>query len=188
MDTSRVAFLKALKSFPRWMEIRKRPQKAVGAKLLQSIMDEQDNIIAELDAFKKEFFLVSYVGREEEILDHVFVYQVGDIDIENLKMVSPKVQVTDEPRRFIENHDNYILYQEGYIMMSPAVKGSLKKVELLVDGYSYGGKLKRLPLWNIFDEFAMFLSLERFEEETNKELLHRCFQHSGTLPIAQSRA
>ena len=175
MDTSRVAFLKALKSFPRWMEIRKRPQKAVGAKLLQSIMDEQDNIIAELDAFRKEFFLVSYVGREEEILDHVFVYQVGDVDIENLKMVSPKVQVTDEPRRFIENHNNYILYQEGYIMLSPAVKGSLKKVELLVDGYSYGGKLKRLPLWNIFDEFAMFLSLERFEEETNKELLHRCF-------------
>ena len=175
MDTSRVAFLKALKSFPRWMEIRKRPQKAVGAKLLQSIMDEQDNIINELDAFKKDFFLVSYVGREEEILDHVFIYQVGDIDIANLKMVSPKVQVTNEPRRFIEKHNDYILYQEGYIMLSPAVKGNLKKVELLVDGYSYGGKLKRLPLWNIFDEFAMFLSLERFEEETNKELLHRCF-------------
>ena len=175
MDTSRVAFLKALKSFPRWMEIRKRPQKAVGAKLLQSIMDEQDNIIKELDAFKKEFFLVSYVGREEEILDHVFIYQVGNVDVDNLKMISPAVQVTDEPRRFIENHDNYILYQEGYIMLSPAVKGALKKVELQVDGYSYGGKLKRLPIWNIFDEFAMFLSLERFEEETNKELLHRCF-------------
>lgn len=175
MDSSRVAFLKAIKSFPRWMDIRKRPSKSTGGKLLESIMAEQDNFKVALDKFKSDFFLVSYVGREDEILDTVYVYQIGDVDPDVIELIEPEIALTTEPRTFIEDFDSYAFYQSGYIMLSPKVKGSLKHIRLTVNGYKYGGKLQKMPIWNIFDEFAMFLSLERYDDESNKELMQRCF-------------
>lgn len=175
MDTARIAFLKAIKNFPRWMDIQKRPQKATGSKLLQAIMDEQDNFKVALDKFKSDFFLLSYVGREDTILSEVYVYQVGEVDASTIEMVEPALPVTEEPRTFMDKPDAYVFYQDGYIMLSTKAKGKLKNVLLTINDYRYGGKLTRMPVWNIFDEFAMFLSLERFDEESNKELMHRCF-------------
>lgn len=175
MDTARVAFFKALKSFPRWMDVRKRPTKSVGGKLLQSIMDEQENIIKAYEAFKKDFFLLSYVGRENTILDHVYVYQIGNVNILDVVIEGCKAKLTEDPRKFVEDFDNYCLYQEDYIMMSEKNAPKDKMIRLTINDYVYGGKMKRLPIWNIFDEFAMFLSLERFDEESNGELMRRCF-------------
>ena len=174
MDNARTAFFKALKSFPRWMDIRKRPVKSVGGHLLQSIMDEQAEIIKAHEAFKKDFFLLSYVGREEAILDHVYVYQIGEVDASKVTIETCDAKLTSNPRAFLTSFDEYCLYQEGYILMAEQNVAKDKRIRLLIDGYAYGGIMKRLSIWNIFDEFALFLGLERFEEENNEELLHRC--------------
>lgn len=109
MDTARIAFLKAIKSFPRWMDIRKRPQKATGSKLLQAIMDEQDNFKVALDKFKSDFFLLSYVGREDTILSEVYVYQIGEVDASTIEM-------TD--RHFLSRRSHVLLRKSQMPMRS----------------------------------------------------------------------
>ena len=175
MDNSRNAFLKAIKNFPRWMDIRKRPQKSTGGKFLQSIMDEHAMFKKSLDEFKKDFFLLSYVGREEKILSKIFVYEIGEVILSDISLVTPSIEITDDPRRFMVDYEHCVLYQDGYLMISPGLVPNDKKIAFKKNGYSYSGKTVEMPIWNIFDEFALFLSLERFEEESNKELLHRCF-------------
>lgn len=177
LDTARQTFLKAVQYFPRWMSIRKRPDKAVSGLHLASIIDEQTDIVTELNKFIKEFFLITYVGKESDIVDYVYITQVGSIDVSQSEMVTPAIGLTADPRFWLENQDLYALYQEGYIIISAINLPENESLVYTYNGYKYGGKLQRYHIWNIFDEFAMFLGLERFTEsgETNAELLKRCF-------------
>ena len=56
MISSETAFLSAIKNFPKWSDIRKRPRTSNGGKLLQSIIEEQDNIDKELQSYMKDSF------------------------------------------------------------------------------------------------------------------------------------
>ena len=177
LQTARKTFLKAIREFPRWMSIRKRPDKAVSGLHLASIIDEQTDIAKELDKFIKEFFLITYVGKESEIVDYVYIIQVGSLDVSATEVIHPSISLTADPKFWLNNQNLYALYQGGYIIISAV---NLPEDEILTytyNGYRYGGKLQRYHVWNIFDEFAMFLSLERFSDvgETNAELLKRCF-------------
>ena len=67
LPKARETFLKAVAEFPRWMNIRKRPEKSNSGLLLKSIIDEQTDIAEELDKFIKEFFMINYVGKESEV-------------------------------------------------------------------------------------------------------------------------
>lgn len=177
LPAARTTFLKAVQEFPRWMSIRKRPEKAVSGLYLQSVIDEQTDISKELDSFIKEFFLITYVGKESEIADYVYVVQVGSIDISESTVTHPSLNLTVDARYWLENKSNYALYQDGYIIISTDNLPEDKTLTYEYNGYKYGGKLSRYHIWNIFDEFALFLGLERFtdEGETNSDLLKRCF-------------
>ena len=63
MQDSRTIFLEAIKHFPRWMDIRKRPLTSVGGHFLRSIIEELDEVQRALVDFKNEFFILTYVGR-----------------------------------------------------------------------------------------------------------------------------
>ena len=177
LPAARTTFLKAVQEFPRWMSIRKRPEKAVSGLYLQSVIDEQTDIAKELDSFIKEFFLITYVGKESEIADYVYVVQVGSIDISESTVTHPSLNLTVDARYWLENKSDYALYQDGYIIISTDNLPEDKTLTYEYNGYKYGGKLSRYHIWNIFDEFALFLGLERFtdEGETNSDLLKRCF-------------
>lgn len=178
LPRARDSFLKAVAEFPRWMSIRKRPEKSTSGLFLKSVIDEQTDIAKELDNFIKEFFMINYVDKESTIYDYVYIAQVGDIDINNTTVTHPDfLELTDNAKLFIENIDDYVLYQEGYLIISSTNLPSDRIINYTFNDYKYGSKLTRYHIWNIFDEFAMFLGLERFIEdnETNKQLLNRCF-------------
>ena len=173
MLSARTVFLNMVKKFPAWMDINKRPTTSTAGRYLQSIMEENDSIKIALDNFKSDFFLVSYIGREDSVLAKAYIYQVGDIS-DDLKMVSPNLPVITDTRTFVEAPSEYILFQDGFILMAPQ---SLPKDEKCVyehNGSTYGGKLIERALWNVFDEYALFLGLARYENESNKDLLQRC--------------
>ena len=178
LPRARESFLKAVAEFPRWMNIRKRPEKSTSGLFLKSVIDEQTDIANELDKFIKEFFMINYVDKESTIYDYVYIAHVGDIDIKNTVVTQPDfLELTEDAKLFIENIDDYVLYQEGYLIISSTNLPTNGTINYTFNDYKYGSKLTRYHIWNIFDEFALFLGLERFIEdnETNKQLLNRCF-------------
>lgn len=179
LPKARETFLRAVAEFPRWMSIRKRPEKATSGLFLKSIIDEQTDVAEELDKFIKEFFMINYVGKESKTYDYVYIANVGSIDVNNTIVTTPDfLELTDDPKVFIGKIDNYILYQGGYLIISSTNLPDSGIINYTFNNYKYGSKLTRYHIWNIFDEFAMFLGLERFIEdnETNKQLLNRCFR------------
>ena len=68
------------------------------------------------------------------------------------------------------------LLQDGYIIIDASVKP--EDVDMLFytfHDYKYASRLYKKHIWNVIDEFAMMSSLERFPDETNAQLLQRCF-------------
>lgn len=174
IKTAREAFLEAVKAFPRWMSVRKRPYKSNMGKLLQAVFNEYENIQKELDDFVRDFFLLSYVGREDEIPDYIYIMQVGN-PIGEVTLTKPALQVTTQPKQFMNKPKEYALMQDGYIMIHTNMLPDDMKGIYAVNDNEYGGTFERYHVWNVIDEFAMFLGLERFNDETNEELMKRCF-------------
>ena len=174
MITSDKAFMYAIQSFPKWMTIRKDPRESISGKYLLSLIQEQDNINKELQAFIKDFFLASYIGREDTILDYAYVAQVGNIDL-TLTDIDLKVKVTDNPRYFLNNRNTSCLYQDGKVILDISIVPDDLMFRYSYKDHQYASKLVKVHIWNIFDEFAMMSSLERYDNETNKQLMQRCF-------------
>ena len=70
----------AAKKFPRWTNVKRRPTESVGGKILRSIIEEIAAVEDAIIEYKKDFFIVNYIGREDTILDYVYVAHVGDIE------------------------------------------------------------------------------------------------------------
>ena len=171
MFDSREATLKAVKNFPRWMDIRKRLRTSVGGKYLQSLIEEQDSIKAAFEEFKSGFFLKHYLGHENEILCQVYVAQVGILS--SISSKDPRYKITRDPHKFVNNTKKFSLYQGEHVLLDPKNVDESKMFYYTVDGQLYSAKLEKKDLWNIFDEFALFSSLERYDGETNSQLVQR---------------
>lgn len=168
-------FEEALEHFPKWTDIRKRAYKSRGGKYLLSLLEELSDVNTAILKMKKSFFLVNYKDIEDSILAYVYIAQVGeDLDITTSY---DDLRITTDITEFYENLDSKILYQDGYLSVSENVAKRLEyKIEYILDGlYTYKTDLTQYSIWNIFDEFAMFFGLERFDNESNKELANRCY-------------
>ena len=169
------SFQKAIENFPKWMDIRKRPNTSRGGKYLLSIIEELSDIQDAITDMQKSFFLPYYDGKEETIIAYVYMAQVG----ENLDLTlgHDDLELTTDINKFYENIDSTVLYQDGYLAVSENIAKVLNnKIEYCInDRYKYAADLKPYAVWNIFDEFAMFFGLERLENESNKELANRCY-------------
>lgn len=173
MQDSRTAFLEAIKHFPNWMDIRKRPFKSVGGHFLRSIIEEQDIIQQSLINFKKDFFILYYIGREHTVIDYLYAAQVGDIG-DNFVLTSPAAAITTNAKEFYQSTEPIALWQEGYLLfrMNLIAKDD-PKVLYTVDDFKFSAAANKFHVWNVFDEFALFAGLERYFDETNAALLKR---------------
>lgn len=171
MLNGREATLKAVKNFPRWMDIRKRLNTSAGGKYLQSLIEEQDHIKAAFEEFKSGFFLKTYLDHEDDVLCQVYIAQIGEL--KEIISNDSRYEVTKNPYTFTENTKKYALYQNGYVLLDPDNVDSDRMFYYISDGQTYSSKLEKKDLWNIFDEFALFSSLERYEGESNSQLVQR---------------
>lgn len=174
MLDSKDAILRAVENFPRWMDIRKRLKTSVGGKYLLSLVEEQNEIKKSYEDFKKSFFLDTYVGKEDDIICQVYVAQIGKLS--NILSKDDRYQITTDAKTFAENTSKYALYQDDYIILSPVnVDPSNPVLFYEYEGRTFSATLKKKDLWNIFDEFALFSGIERYEGEKNSELVKRIF-------------
>lgn len=174
MDSINQIFLKAIEFFPRWMNIRRRPYKSEEGNLLSSVLDEYNQVRKAIEEYQKDFFLVSFLGHEDEILDKLCSAHVGTIDeFSKLKIENFDLTLTTDIQEFQKNTTT-LYYQDGYILVRPRfVDKNHEYLSYEYNGYPYRIQWIPMHVWNVFDEFAWFAGLERFDEESNKDLCTR---------------
>lgn len=162
-------FINAARKFPRWNNIRRRPTTSVGGALLRSIIDEIGKVEDVIIEYKKDFFIVNYIGKEDKIIDYLYTAQVGSIeDLDELTITTNNLIPTDDIKLFYKE-SGYAYYQDNNIV----IKEKADKLEYSYNGFDYSVDLNKTHIWNVFDDFAWWAGLERFEDENNKSLLTR---------------
>lgn len=154
--------------FPKWMDIRRKVKTSSGGQLLYSTAEEITCINEAIKNYKKDFFIDNYIGKEDEILTYLYKYQIGITDIDNIQMVSPNYELTEDEKIFHSN-EGYAYYADGSIYL----KEDLGDIEYSIDNYKSIAVAEKIHVWNIFDEFAAFIGIRRFQWESNLELLNR---------------
>ena len=167
---------KMLKHIPRWLDIRKRVHNSNGGQLITSIAEETALLQEAIDDYKKDFFIDSYFGKEEDIVDFTYRFQIGDILSQDFYLRKPSDFVIATSIKDFYSTSNTYYYEEGYLYFKPkdfSVPQQDIKIEYVVNGRIYSSTVEIYHVWNIFDEFATFVGIERHEMETNKELENR---------------
>lgn len=161
----------ALDFFPEWMDINKRFRTSRGGKLLSSFTEEQNSLCKEFKDFEQSFFLKTYDKKENEVLETVWIALVGELS--TIVMKCPVLEVTESAREFLRDTKKYVLYQSGYLIFGED-PGKEIKYET-VDNYIHTAETSKQHLWNIFDEYALFSGIDRYDGETNAELVKRIY-------------
>lgn len=159
--------------FPRWMDIRKRVYQSDGGKLLTSIAEETANIQTAIDEYKKDFFIDRYIGREDQVVSFVYKLHIGVLDKNQLIIVSPNVEITEDLNKFY-SETGLAFYEDGNLFFRVEdIDQDKLEIKYSIDGYETNGSVEKIHVWNVFDEFATFVGLERHTDETNKQLEDR---------------
>lgn len=166
------AFNALSQGLPTWMNGRKRPEKSVTGKFFKSISDEQTQLNKELQKVIDSFFLVNYIGKEETVMDHVYIANVGAIDT-TATVTNLPITITEDPYLFL-NDSSYALLQDGVLIIQADVIGDAKSIYYAYNESEFRADIVYKAVWNIFDEFARFSCLDRYDGESNAELLQRC--------------
>lgn len=173
MDSINDIYLKAIEFFPRWMNIRRRPYKSSEGDLLSSIIEEYQDVRRAIEEYQKDFFLVNFFGREDEILETLYAAHIGAIEDFSEFKINDTLTVTTDIETFQQDTKTYY-YQDGYLLVRPRfVKDDRPYLDYTYKGYPYSIRWIEMHVWNVYDEFAWFAGLSRFEKESNKELCTR---------------
>lgn len=160
--------------FPRWMDIRRKVNTSSGGLLLSSLAEEVADIQHAIDEYKKDFFLDKYINHEDDIITFIYKANIGSTDSKSITLINPDIKITLEQKDFFET-DNLCYYSDGVLYF----RTNFKEIEYAIDGYKSKINLEKIHVWNIFDEFATFVGLRRYQWETNKELLNRLLSKSN---------
>lgn len=159
---------KAIVNFPKWMDIRKRYANSNGGKLLSSISDTVEGIQDEIDKFIEEFFISYYEDKCDIIPDFIYKANIGSIEISNLSLLEPEYAITTDVSTFY-NNENYAYFNNGYLF----IKNKLSSIKYRYNDTELYCNTEKHHVWNIYDEFALFINIERYQDETNRELYER---------------
>lgn len=158
------------KHFPRWMDIRKRAKKSDGGKLLLSIAEEVAEIQHAIDDYKKDYFIDSYFGREGEIVAFLYKGHIGDVDPESIKITNPNLEIAEDIASFYATTGQAFL-EDGYLFFrTEDVLTPEAPIHITIDDFPTTISVDKIHVWNVFDEFATFVGIERHEGEANVDL------------------
>lgn len=159
--------------FPKWMDIRRKIKSSSGGLYLNSIAESIVDIQKAIEDYKKDFFIDSYINKEDDILAFLYKINIGTVDVNDIKLIIPLFEITDNEEIFY-NNENKAYFKDGFLYF----KENLEKIIYSINDFKYEDILTKMHVWNIYDEFAIFVGLRRYENETNKELLNRILELS----------
>ncbi len=165
---------RALEYFPLWSDIRKRNTKSIGGKMMNSALNETLELDSAINDYKKYYFLNTYDEKEDEVIAFVYAAKIGELDeLANVNIIynNKYYHLTTDIQEFYDN-DQYVYYEQGLLYIK-ALEKDLNSIEVNINEYKYTYTLEKTHVWNIFDEYACFVGLQRYENETNKQLKNR---------------
>ena len=168
---------RAIEFFPIWSDIRKRGTKSIGGMVVNSALEETLELEKAIQAYKDFYFLDKYQDKEEEVIAYVYAANVGTLeDLDNTSIIynNQEYFITLDIDEFYSN-ETLAYYENGLIYIQEALynKNNINSIILSIDDYKYTYTLERKHVWNIFDEFACFVGLERHTNESNTSLKER---------------
>lgn len=167
---------RAIEFFPVWSDIRKRSSKSIGGMLINSALDETLELEKAIQDYKDFYFLNKYQNKEEDVIAYVYAANISLLDdVEDITVTydNNELLLTLNIEEFYKNN-NLSYYENGLIYIHEnKYKPEVKNIKVVIDNHSYSYPLVRKHVWNIFDEFACFVGLQRHADETNTSLKNR---------------
>ena len=174
---------RAVQFFPTWSDIRKRYKTSTGGKLLSSTVEEIADLEQAIAEYKKYYFLDTYIDSEDDVMAYAYGYPIGEIDLETLYVLYDKeyINVTTDITKFM-TYDLIAYYESGILYLHDRVNPDLAKFFVYDSEVRLDYSLSHV--WNLFDEFACFVGLERHPHEKNSELVKRILYLTAHKPNA----
>ena len=175
---------RAIKFFPTWSDIRKRYNKSNGGKLLSSITEETVNIENAIQEYIDYYFLTSYEGKESEIMAFAYRTNIGKVNDSNtiyVTYLNKSYPVTTNIESFNDNTYKFY-YENGYLYMRYELYDNNNTITVNYSNNSFDYKVELYHVWNIYDEFATFLGMQRHEGESNLDLYNRMLYFNRNKP------
>lgn len=167
---------RAIQYFPIWSDIRKRNTKSIGGQLINSALEETLELKNAIKDYKDFYFLDKYEGKEDTILTYVYAANIGTIDsLNDIKVIYNNTEYicTSDIDEFYTN-ELLSYYEDGliYLHITQVSKDNLN-ITINIEDYKYKYNLELKHVWNIFDEYACFVGLQRYKNEDNLKLKER---------------
>ena len=174
---------RAIEFFPTWSDIRKRYKTSAGGKLLSSTIEEICELEGAIEEYKKYYFLDNYEGHEDDIMAFSYKYAIGTIDTNTITIKYNKedIEITENINELLE-YNMVAYYELGNIYLHDKIDPD--KVEIYVNDDNINAEGELVSVWNIFDEFACFVDVERHPGEKNSELVNRILHRTRYKPNA----
>ncbi len=167
---------RAIEFFPIWSDIRKRGSKSIGGMLVKSALDETLELEQAIQEYKDFYFLNKYQNKEDDIITYVYSANISLLeDLSDVSVIYNNEQLilTLDIDDFY-NNKNLSYYENGLIYIhEDKYMPEVKQIRIIIDEYSYSYQLEKKHVWNIFDEFACFVGIERHLNESNASLRDR---------------
>ena len=172
---------RAILFFPTWSDIRKRYKTSAGGKLLGSVTEEVIDIEQAIEEYKKYYFLDTYEGHEDDIMAFSYKYPVGNVSVDTITVEynGESIPVTEDIIKLM-NYETVGYYEVGNIYLNDKVDPD--KVIIRVNDDAIKLEYELTNVWNIFDEFACFVDVERHPGETNSQLVKRILHRTRYKP------
>lgn len=179
MALSKEISLRLMKEcFPSWTDIRKRTSSSLGGGLLTAYAHEADQIWQAILDYRAFYFLVNHNGHEEDFPDYLYLAMVGEHD--SITVADISCEITEYEDEFLNDLSHKVLYEGGYLLFHESIlpdEENTTQIAYAVNDEEniYRIDLEKQSIWNVFDEFALFAGLKRYENESNKELSERTY-------------
>lgn len=161
---------KMLSHFGKWMDIRRKPSSSTGGKLIKAINEEIEPLQEAIDEYVNFHFLDSNMKNLDYFISHVYSVQIGAKDISSIELISPNLKIVDNLDQFYKQK-NLAYYQDGFLFVR--MENVKEDIKYTYEGYLTIATPTIKHIWNIFDEFAIFVGLERYDLESNASLVKR---------------
>ena len=174
---------RAVQFFPTWSDIRKRYKTSAGGRLLGSMLEELTEVEDAIKEYKKYYFLDTYEGREDDVMAFSYKFAIGDVDIETVRVKydNKEIEVTENIVK-LSDYELVGYYESGNIYLHDKTNPDL--VEIYINDDKVPAEYELVSVWNIFDEFACFVDLERHPGESNSDLVKRILHRTRYKPNA----
>ena len=177
---------RAIDFFPTWSDIRKRHSKSTGGKLLSTVTEQSLDIEKAIQEYIDSYFLDRIEGHN--IVAFSYMATIGTMqNTDNVKVVynNTNYKLTLNVDEFLNTTDNYLSYYEnGKIYIREEVYNGNNTITIYIDNDCLDYELTRIHVWNIYDEFACFIGMERHEGESNEDLYKRMIYFNENKPNA----